>query len=448
MVDCFGFLSWPFRIIKPSSTTRNEITTSLYHDEYLFHNLLDNNITETSSYDYDDVDDDLFTKLPKNVISLYILKKLPAKDLFQLMQVSKLFRSLITKPDFLNLHISSLNPTQDHLLFHKYIPHKRFYFCYHNSSTSSFSSSNSVGITFESDCFSGCLKVVGSTRGVVFFWYRDSVSNSPEVLCLWNPLIGELKRLPPAPPSWIPIQLVFGFGFDEVTVDFKVVKIVYQDWDCIDQAEAFVYARKMKSWRSVGNVVPCIADLSNFDCCNSVSVNGVVYWLAYKQQLGYYNTVQRPNCIMGFDLVEEAFNVVKLPLDILKHGKELRLTKWLDGESLALFVRKNSQGRYSTWSMFVANVVCDSKTVLSWEKKFTLVMPSYFLPQWLVNSRQIMATVMTVNRIKELVLYDVEEEKMKCLGDGSLLSFSYITDYTPSLALLDSYCPLERLLGA
>ncbi|KAI3444437.1 hypothetical protein Pfo_001102 [Paulownia fortunei] len=366
---------------------------------------------------------DVFIKLPQDVI-FQILTKLPTQSLLQLRCVSKSFNPLISHPHFLKLHLSSTTTASHphHLIYYESTDYIKSYFSFHVDKT--FSLCKILETPFNS--VNGYLRLVGSSRGVVCLFDTNYFTFVGTVI-LWNPFIGKFKIL----PSLQGLNcfrsnfshMAVGFGFDHRTVDFKVVKILY---DCDNERDflpkAFTYGVKIGSWRSIGLVVPCFMP-KNWS--SSVFVNGVVHWLAYKRP--EFNG--QPNCIMGFDVVEEVFKLMELPQNLGPNCKELRLSPLVDEKSVALFIsyRENMD---ETWDLWLMN---DYGKAESWTRKYTIVLEQVFFPLKIGNGGEILAAISD----EKLVLIDVEKAEVKDLEVCGLPQSFYIAGYMPSLALLD-----------
>ncbi|KAL2549733.1 F-box protein CPR30 [Forsythia ovata] len=143
------------------------------------------------------------------------------------------------------------------------------------------------------------LNIMGPCHGL--FCLYDS-----EKLCLWNPATREIKDIPESPiplPSKLDCmcEVLFGFGFDSKTIDYKVVKLLRKD--CVDQHNNYsveVYTLSTNSWRIIDVVVPAyiICYLYTYDI--SAYMNGTYYWYAEM-------------VIVCFDMSNEQFGMIRLP---------------------------------------------------------------------------------------------------------------------------------------
>ncbi|CAL5393895.1 unnamed protein product [Camellia sinensis] len=149
-------------------------------------------------------------------------------------------------------------------------------------------------------------KIVGSCDGLLCL--SDYYGSNYAVL--WNPLIRRFMKLPKSGSSVTKarrlLRFDFGFGFDYMSNDYKVVKIVCAKDNhrryVVHRVELF--ALSMGFWRSV-----CIGDLCyelyGFDSL-LVFVNGATHWVVF-------NLRKDCVCILAFDIVEKVFREIALP---------------------------------------------------------------------------------------------------------------------------------------
>ncbi|KAF8093289.1 hypothetical protein N665_0385s0036 [Sinapis alba] len=136
------------------------------------------------------------------------------------------------------------------------------------------------------------VEIIGSSHGLV------CISPCEGSVFLYNPTTGESKRLPEKKITGGEEFQTLGFGFDDLTDDYKVVKLV-ADGDQV--LNASVYSLKADTWR-------WIRDLSyeHKDCFSSgVTLNGAVHWV-----LTNHNN-QR--VVLAFDVKTEEFREMLLP---------------------------------------------------------------------------------------------------------------------------------------
>ncbi|XP_060203723.1 F-box/kelch-repeat protein At3g23880-like [Lycium barbarum] len=192
--------------------------------------------------------------LPEELIT-EILLNLPVKSLLQFRCVSKSWLSLISSPKFVKTHLS-LCANNKACTYHRLIlslvqPVTTYSLIYH---LMDFSLStllyDSVTRAFDLDYpMKGPHKsfdVVGSVNGLVCFTFDQ------KDLFLWNPSIRKFKKLPDFIPKLnFRSCVMYGFGYDEVHDDYKVVAVSRtSSYDISHQVEVKIYSVNSDSWRS------------------------------------------------------------------------------------------------------------------------------------------------------------------------------------------------------
>ncbi|XP_010451546.1 PREDICTED: F-box/kelch-repeat protein At3g06240-like [Camelina sativa] len=90
----------------------------------------------------------------------------------------------------------------------------------------------------------------------------------------------------------------YGFGFDSLTNDYKVVKL----FDCSENVDNYVYSLKTDSWRRI-----CNMPYKEVPFTSSVELNGSIHWIPV---LGGEET---QNEVTAFDLNTEKLRVISIP---------------------------------------------------------------------------------------------------------------------------------------
>ncbi|KAH9621519.1 hypothetical protein KSS87_002326 [Heliosperma pusillum] len=253
------------------------------------------------------------TLLPEIIAE--ILSRLPVKPLCRFKSVSKPWNSLINSPNFIKLHLSktliSVNHHQNpNLIF------------------SSFSiSTAAIAAIFRFTelhhpllHFPDCLAVtlLGSCNGVVCISPFDKA-----YACLYNPIIGTHRLLPPTPSRFPELNrktmflskfypkpekhvFVYGFGYDSVTDDYKLLRILefYRNSVFVG-SEVCLYSLKNNSWKYidvVGNAYVKCAGLQN---CDGALFNECLYFVVNDGNI-------RP-FVRCFNLKTETFSIMELP---------------------------------------------------------------------------------------------------------------------------------------
>ncbi|CAH8386174.1 unnamed protein product [Eruca vesicaria subsp. sativa] len=241
-----------------------------------------------------------------------ILIRLPAKSIGRFRCVSKLFRSLSSDQRFAKGHI-------DHLLMTIRNDSSRKLLV---SSSRNLYALDLVSCEEGDSDFLGAVEhdypppnlknhrngfvgiIGGSCNGLV------CISQGRGAMLLYNPTTREFKRLLSSPHShrYDDEQEVqaWGFGFDDVSYDYKVVKLVGGH-----VVNASVYSLKANSWRRLPDLSLSYQIWNGYDFSNSgVNLNGACHWVFRLPEGRYHRKV-----LVCFDIKTQEFREMPLPDD-------------------------------------------------------------------------------------------------------------------------------------
>ncbi|XP_050370887.1 F-box/kelch-repeat protein At3g23880-like [Argentina anserina] len=335
--------------------------------------------------------------LPVEVIT-NILLRLPAKSLVICTSVCKSWRSMIKDSSFIGAHhsrtIDSNNRHGTHLLLlHRFYPKdsslegrnssvdgvKNDVYSLHYDN-SSFDDCCEIGLQCpiaERGMHNECFRVVGVCNGLVCL--ADDLECYGYTFLIWNPSIRKVVTLPSPGLTFQTVggyDAYHGFAFDAVTKDYKVVRIVedqygWNDKEAENRTFVEVYSLAASSWSSSRLIDPQCG-LSGIRS-PSAFVNGALHWDAH----GLRSSTRR-YFILAFDVGSELFQEIMMPkcLDwdsLCLGGMTLRSSVSGDGNSLALFVRCSSDSNAdSLLDVWVMKEYCVEE---SWTKLTTLRPP-------------------------------------------------------------------------
>ncbi|KAI3753737.1 hypothetical protein L2E82_25798 [Cichorium intybus] len=186
-----------------------------------------------------------------------------------------------------------------------------------------------IGITTTKASFSStAFGAVGSCNGTV-------ILQSENRLILWNPSIRRKLNVPRCKCPQIPIPEYerlfarFGFGFDPISDDYKIVRVSYAE------GGSFVYAVKTGTWCEIASPKPPISlVIDEAYLRTAVLHSAVLHWLVFVYD---YDTksqnINLPYYILTFNLSTHVFGIIPFP-GPLSHCVTTRLTTFQD--SLAL----------------------------------------------------------------------------------------------------------------
>nr|XP_009764586.1 PREDICTED: F-box/kelch-repeat protein At3g23880-like [Nicotiana sylvestris] len=227
--------------------------------------------------------------LPQDLI-IEILVRLPVKSLLQLKCVSKDWLSLISSHEFVNTHLSfnSKDCTRHRLMlqFMTYLKHCSVSLLFSGFSTDSFDLD--IPTKTPDDRFD----VVGSVNGLI------CLSIGFKCLVLWNPSTRKFRHVPDIMNMLaldFVCQYMYGFGYDEVNDDYKVVA-VFSELTC---ACVSIYSLKNDSWRRLDDIQGLVA---------------YNRWPKLVSRKLHWVNVGEGRTIMSIDLVDEKYGKVEQPL--------------------------------------------------------------------------------------------------------------------------------------
>ncbi|XP_019179780.1 PREDICTED: F-box/kelch-repeat protein At3g23880-like [Ipomoea nil] len=226
-----------------------------------------------------------------------ILKRLPVKSLLQFRCVSKVWRALISSPEFVKLHLNFHSKKDIKVMTYSSV--NRISYMSLFSITENKQSSFRKFITIDRSVLipEDGFEFLGSCNGL--FCFRAK----PYQIMIWNPsLNGNVKTIPDVWQfSYISI---FGYGYDMHNDDYKVVYAYYGDNNGDDEYVVLVYSFKLGTWKrcdrgfSSGFVYPRIA----------VFVSGSLNWCNNNLDDGDWNWN-----IISFNLTTETAKAIALP---------------------------------------------------------------------------------------------------------------------------------------
>lgn len=258
-------------------------------------------------------------------IMLDILSRLPVKSLCRFRCVSKSWRSLVTDPDFVKIHLNKAFENveifqQRRRLMFSDGSHRSLYsldldeFLNHNDAVHNYldekENDNDINTNDDDD------EAVATELDYIYSeipnnWVFMVLHCNGLLLCqlynwelyLVNPATRKSKKLPDIPSSSIAYYYfdLFGLGFDHSTDDYKVVDLRYLKGGIM----FIVYTLKTGSWREIQRQYPYKSDLM----LHGILVSGGLHWLV--------NRVRGSSVIISFDLAEEHVQEIPLPCDLV-----------------------------------------------------------------------------------------------------------------------------------
>ncbi|XP_004252902.1 F-box/kelch-repeat protein At3g06240 [Solanum lycopersicum] len=350
--------------------------------------------------------------LPQELL-INIFCRLPAKSIGQLRCVSNPLNSFLSNKQFLKAHFTSIihfQEPQKHIL----LSHSGSFQTITFKNNGVFSNSININPT-PSDQF---VDICGSCNGLVLILNKD---DSKVVI---NPTTLDFKKIPNSPFALDPIGSfsMYGFGYDYVNDDYKIVVISRYDHDNEYEPDVLdmfmdIYSLKVGSWKRIksspyDHAVPELA--------SGVFVNGALHWLASKKP-------DYVSVIGAFVLSDEEFVEVVAPSS-LDEGKFVfnKLVVLKGCLCMAVDYLEGNGNRIDVWMMKEYGVE------ESWTKFCVDGIDFYdFLkPLCFIRDDEVVVNVDG----EKLMVYNLEEERSRDLEvDGILDRFDSIGTFVESL---------------
>ncbi|XP_057754018.1 F-box protein CPR1-like [Arachis stenosperma] len=354
--------------------------------------------------------------LPLDLIHI-ILLRVPIRHLARLRCVSKLWCSLISDPDFAELHFHHSPAATNACFFMKNDTMADLVYLDVNDA-----SQKEVCPPFQKKPPSKFL-VVGSCRGFILF-HRD-----PHFLVVWNPLTGSSKRIsyshivhrskPPGPRIAYDLYL-HGFGYDASQDDYLLLLA----WcDCEGQYHLDCFSLRTNSWINLDAAVPKLMGFRYWHS-GGLFFNGVVHWVPFD----FEDYTDYTDAIVIFDLKEMTFSTISAPEQLSCSYPGLALL----GGCLALYSRYNDCRNTDIW------VMKEYKVHSSWT--LYQIPCKDFLPLSLSSNRDIIGRGYTSSGKTGYFIYNVRGDLLKHFKDlcCQLPKREPIIVYTESLLPLPS----------
>lgn len=237
--------------------------------------------------------------LPQDIIA-DILSRLEVKQLLCYRCVSKTWRKLIDGPDFIKLHLTnSISSSSNQLLILKHS--KNLYRV----------SSDSLNLASVLDhplmCYNHSVKLLGSCNGLL------CISNIVDDIAFWNPCTRRHRVLPylslehkKFSGASVYSSSVYGFGYDLIHDDYKLVRITQF---CGVQNE--IFESEVKVFSLIRNYWTRIRDMPYVLRCpetDGVYACGALHWVVRRNV-----KFEECNIVVALDLAAEQYKEVLLP---------------------------------------------------------------------------------------------------------------------------------------
>nr|XP_023892639.1 F-box protein At3g07870-like [Quercus suber]POE60565.1 f-box protein [Quercus suber] len=223
------------------------------------------------------------------------------------------WKSLIKNPTFISTQLHhSLNKNQNLLFIGLCSENQKEFYALHNEDDADFTKHARFDYPFhvpDLDPHNRKYSVVGTCNGLLFL-SNIFHAHTSDSLCLWNPCVGKLLKLPSPNITHGRFRASIGFGFDPKTKDYKVIRVVtLLDSLNFEKArpQVEIYTLSTGQWRMLRTDLAPICAL--FQSNPQTFINGALHWVAFRISDDYH----LHNFVLVFDLGEEVFHEILLP---------------------------------------------------------------------------------------------------------------------------------------
>ncbi|KAF6167325.1 hypothetical protein GIB67_043186 [Kingdonia uniflora] len=286
-------------------------------------------------------------KLSQEVVE-DILLRLPVDSLVRCKYVSKHWLSLICNPSFVKLHLKlSKAKNKGTLILGSFTG---LYFSIHDteSAVNENVDDHVLKLEYPFNLEAKIVRFIGSCDGLILILLSDSN------MLLWNPATRDFKILPGGNIRHSGYFPLCGFGYDELTDDYKVVSHGIRMNSRV--SEVSIYALRKDSWSVVK------MNFSGEDYGTEhpgIFVSGILHWKVWRH---HHTKLTKSSFIISLDLRDEKFREVSLPK--LEDGMTSGDLGVLGGNLCVQYYSFMNHGFADVW------VMRDYGRVESWTKLF------------------------------------------------------------------------------
>ncbi|PIA28130.1 hypothetical protein AQUCO_07200041v1 [Aquilegia coerulea] len=342
-------------------------------------------------------------RFPEDVV-MEILSWVPVKSLLRFRSVSKSwFRLLTNDSHFIKLHLNRLIQANSKTSI-MFLRKTHFHFAEDYTECDK---------AIELDVPFNMVPIKYTVSGICdgLLCLSDNVFESRPEVFIWNPITKDYITIPcsPIPSHFLTTNrsIIFGFGFHQVTNEYKVIRIIFT---CL----------RVHSWRDIERISHNIIFTPNFSFSN-----GAIHWVVAMPGSVTWNQ------IVSFDLKDEVFQEIPLPKGVSYYDDpaedfyDIKIGEF-DGNLCLFCTYIEEDVHIQIWVMKEYGVIS------SWSNQYKIgeakTWSSYLEPLGVARSGEIIIR----EDKRQLAVYDPKTNSVKSLQEFGL-EFDLVYAYIGSL---------------
>ncbi|KAI9127292.1 hypothetical protein K1719_001851 [Acacia pycnantha] len=288
------------------------------------------------------------------------------------------------------------------------------------------------------DCFKHGWKIIGSCNGLLCIQAYLDLGRSPCSLCLWNPVIREVREIPETTRNATNDYLdmyKFGLGFSSVINDFKIVKFNKQEFhkkknkkkaSLLMHHGAEVYSLSTGSWKELEFVA-----LQNTTIISKASsVDGTIFWLGLQDSC---------HVLVSFDVATEVFTITRIPLTSDHQVYETKTTLSVYQNKFAIYQHYCDCSYHSIDIWAMEEVATESGKSFSCVKICNVGTIAYFFGPLCIWRNEIVCRDEDEHESKRkycLELFNVTTKKWKMFPDSDFPGYDFCAGFNYEESLM------------
>ncbi|KAK1386369.1 F-box domain-containing protein [Heracleum sosnowskyi] len=352
-----------------------------------------------------------------------VLSRLDLKTLLQCKTVSKSWHALISNPILIKSHLNRArnnvadNPTVSTLIVRLDFPEEADSFSLYQLGDGCDNYVHHLGFPYLKDDypFTPPSLLIGCVYGIVYACvdpcvdidanWCESTANKLSDIYIWNPATKQSKLIPPHNTVYDcdhMARVVFGFGFDSIEFDFKVVRVLSKD------IFPEVYSLNRNVWRKIEAKLSDLPNRNIFEIC----LHGFLFTIGN-------------NGMMAFDLNKEVFICdIQLPV----RSNDVCIAEFYDSVAVIILSFKEKWDGIKLWTLNDEACLGGVGVKASWTMMLTIDAGERC--EWVYG---IFKSVEFLLVSGDWFSYNLDKKEGRYIDTNPFFDFDKVFEYTESL---------------